>query len=337
MSSAQNLQELRGNRSGTRSEPGLGNDAVWWVLVVFGAAGLAGLAVEFIPKVDKNPNELGLVIGALILGLVILVFIVALFDRTKVRKEPGQKVLWFYSFILGGLIAPWVSLHGNEAMGDGLTGLLSRETLADWNAALVAPGVEELSKGAVALGMIIVFRYLVTRPIHAFYVGIAVGFGFQFTEDILYAISAAFESLNSDFAGGIQSVILRTVSGLISHWIYTGIFALGLAFMLGITYGTWAKGKRIAVGLALCLAAVAIHFLWNSPLTFDNDYVIFAGLVAKSIFTFAVFVVIARITVTYDRAALGLPSRKEMKAAKKAAKEKAKAEKKAAKEKAAQK
>ena len=308
------------NQDGMRSQPGLGNDATWWVLVVLGAVSLASLAAEFIPQIDKNPSELGLVIGALLVGLVILIFLVSLFDRTKVRKEPGQKMMWLYAFVLGGLIGPWVALKGNEAMQEGLEGFVERNALADWWPALSAPAVEELAKGAVVFGIIVVFRYLVTRPIHALYVGVAVGFGFQITEDVLYAMSAALDSLNSDFAGGIQSAILRTATGLISHWIYSGFVAVGIAYLMGITYKPTPRTKRIGVGAALIVAAIGLHFLWNSPLSFEDSAVVGLLLIAKVIVVFVAFVVLVRVLVKQDREALGLPRRKERRAQKKAEK-----------------
>lgn len=211
-------------------------NAAGWVLLIFGAIALSSLSVELLAQLQQSPIELWGIVWVTIIGIVILMLVGLLFDLTKIRKEAGQFRMWVVAFIFGALIAPWISLKGNHSFDDGLIALLSPSTYWSWNAAITAPLVEETAKAAVIVGIFAIFRERITRPLQALFVGVAVGFGFQFTENVFYGFSGAFENIDGDFIGGAQISLLRLFTGLFSHWNYAAFTAVGIGLLYGITY-----------------------------------------------------------------------------------------------------
>lgn len=153
---------------------------------------------------------------------------------------------------LGGFSSGWIATFGNEWVSWGLTALFgSSSLLKQWSDALSAPFVEEFSKGLFAWCFIYLLK--IEKPQSAFLTGMGVGLGFQLIEDVDYITEAADKSLQ-----GVIPEALNRVSGSVSsHWVYTGIFTLGLFYLM-----KQIKGQRAFLWL---LTPILLHFLWNSP------------------------------------------------------------------------
>lgn len=269
---------------------------------------LAGLAVvsfathcsRYIPKIFSNSSELVPVVGLQLLATFAIVVLVVLLDRERVRREPGQISLWAITMVLSVLITLWLAAQRNNQLSALLESAMPRQLIQDWEPALVGPFVEETVKGIVVFALIVVFRERITRPLHTVYVGMFAGLGFQFTEDIGYALNSAFEHLVSDFEGGRETVLLRALSGISTHWIYTTVFALGISYLMGISYqsaGTAAasathRTQQLALGVSLIVVSIMLHFLWNSPLEFGLGV---ASLLLKFLVSVTVLAVTLRI------------------------------------------
>lgn len=269
-------------------------DAVKLLLGALTVIGFATQSAKYLPLISSNPRELVPVACLVALTTLMLVLIALAISPGGVSREPGQKTLWITALFLSAVVTPWLALKGNGAFATLLESRLSRQFIQDWEPALVGPIVEEILKGVVVFALIVVFRQRVTRPVHAFFVGIFVGIGFQFTENLGYALNSAFESLVSDATGGTETALLRAGFGISTHWIYTAIFALGVGYLMGISYQcvtvcsqkAWHL-RRFLTGVGLMLVSIALHFLWNSPLEFGFGS---AALIVKALIPVAVFV-----------------------------------------------
>ncbi|KXT85795.1 PrsW family intramembrane metalloprotease [Streptococcus panodentis] len=161
--------------------------------------------------------------------------------------------------LLGGLfIAGWTSGLANTYIHEWVSANFPNTLISDLENALAAPLVEEPLK-LLAVGFAL---YL--APVKQFksilLVGITAGMGFQISEDFSYILS----DLPQGFSYTISGILGRITGGIASHWLYTGLTALGLALML-----RYAKTQKtyFRAGLFYFLAAFVLHFLWNSPLT----------------------------------------------------------------------
>ena len=78
---------------------------------------------------------------------------------------------------------------------------------------------------------------------------------------MFYAQNAAFEQFGANQSEAVLHIfVLRAVTGIPSHALYTALFGAGLIYALG----TPAQPRRLARGLALMLAAAVLHGVWDS-------------------------------------------------------------------------
>jgi hypothetical protein len=88
------------------------------------------------------------------------------------------------------------------------------------------------------------------------------GLGFAIVEDVFYFMSV-FGGKPADVLAGFYVRVLS--SGLYGHVLYTGLTGMGIgSFVSRRSEAT--RTRRWLTAAGLCLAGVAGHFLWNSPL-----------------------------------------------------------------------
>jgi len=79
-----------------------------------------------------------------------------------------------------------------------------------------------------------------------------VGLGFQVFENVSYMLSAVQTSFNSDPIRDLTLLfIVRSVTGVAGHWLFTGLAGAGLGYFLGAT--DRSMGHRIGVFLLFLL------------------------------------------------------------------------------------
>lgn len=161
---------------------------------------------------------------------------------------------------LWGMIgATSLSAVGNQAV----QGLLPEDIDLVFGAAISAPLVEELAKGAALVAVLIVATYAYRRfgllqfegVTDGIVYGAAVGLGFAFTEDILYLLQGAAEQgLEYGFVDYLSRRDFFGVS-MLHHAIYTSCFGVGLGL------ATWSRSlkARVAFPLLGLLLAMVLH------------------------------------------------------------------------------
>ena len=167
----------------------------------------------------------------------------------------------------------------------------------DWGAALAAPVNEELAKGAGVLLLLTLAPRLVRSPFDGLILGAFVGLGFQISEDISYAFIGAANAFG-DVGAAQETIVVRTLASIPSHWMYTGVFGAGLIWFIGRPDVPARKG----LGAGLMLTAMLMHGLWNasgaiagsSALGWLVPLIVAAGLIA-------VFVSVYRNAVPIER------------------------------------
>jgi RsiW-degrading membrane proteinase PrsW (M82 family) len=178
------------------------------------------------------------------------------------RWERTPVSLAVAAFVGGGLAAPFgIAIVGNAAVMSLYSKLFGQAWATDWQAGLTAPFVEETSKGAVFLLLLGLAPVVIRTVADGLIVGAYVGLGFQILEDLLYAQNEAFAQFGANQADAVLHIfLLRAVTGIPSHALYTALFAAGVIYVLG----TPAQPRRLGRGAALMLSAVVLHGVWDS-------------------------------------------------------------------------
>ena len=188
------------------------------------------------------------------LPLFLLIYLLDLYER-----EPMSLVLG--ALVWGGVAATVLSGVANEGWGLVVARLGGPVFAAQWTAALTAPLVEETLKGVGVVLIYLIARDEMDDVMDGFVYGAMIGLGFAIVEDVFYFIAIFGGTTGGVLAGFYVRVIS---SGLYGHVLYTGLTGIGIAYFVS-RRGETTRGTRLAVALGLFAAAVAAHFLWNSP------------------------------------------------------------------------
>jgi RsiW-degrading membrane proteinase PrsW (M82 family) len=175
------------------------------------------------------------------------------------------------------------ALLGNDAFMSIYAKLFGASFAFDWGAGLAAPIDEELAKGAGVLLLLTLAPRLIRSPFDGLIVGAFVGLGFQISEDISYAWIGAADAFN-DIGASRSTIVVRTLSSIPSHWMYTGIFGAGLVWFVGRPNVPARRG----LGAGLMLLAMLLHGLWDAS----------AAICGNSIFGWLVPAAVAGVLIS---------------------------------------
>jgi protease PrsW len=173
---------------------------------------------------------------------------------------PANLLVW--AFVWGAFAASGaIASNANTPLIDLYGKWFGPAFAQDWGAGLAAPFVEELSKGAGLLLLLVLGRRVVRTAFDGFILGAFCGLGFQVLEDVLYAVSSAGEQFGANqITNALSTIQLRMETGFFSHILYSAVFGAGLLWFLG----TPAEPRRRGRGLLVMLTAMALHGLWDS-------------------------------------------------------------------------
>ncbi|WP_116451173.1 PrsW family intramembrane metalloprotease [Blastococcus litoris] len=237
------------------------------------------------------------VASVLTTGLFALVFLYFLHRFDRFERTPAKLAL--AAFLIGGFGVPWaMALPGNAALSSLYSKLFGQSWATDWQAGLSAPFVEETAKGAAFL-LVWGLAPLVIRTVYdGLIVGAYVGLGFQILEDMLYGQNAAIEHFGADQAPSVlHTFVIRSLTGIASHALYTALFAAGLIYLVG----TAAQPRRAGRGIALMLAAIVIHGVWDATSALTDGSVAVALLLMVGLTVASVVILFAALRWARDR------------------------------------
>ena len=165
------------------------------------------------------------------------------------------------AFLWGGFAATWtMAANANDAILALYAKAFGQSWTLNWGAALAAPFTEEPAKGSGLLLIALAPRHVRTA-FDGFILGAFIGLGFQIIEDIAYAMTSAGSQFGANQIGAsIDTIVLRMVSGVAAHIVYSAIFCAGLIYLLGRP----AEPCRVGRGLVLVTTAMLLHGIWDS-------------------------------------------------------------------------
>jgi RsiW-degrading membrane proteinase PrsW (M82 family) len=226
---------------------------VYCLLVVVGAVVLSGQI-----SIAAAAYSGALISGIIAFGLLAVGYLWFIHYEDRYTTVPAK--LAAAGFVWGAVAAIGAfALLGNDAVMSLYSKTFGASFAYDWGAALTAPIDEELAKGAGVLLLLTLAPRLVRSPFDGLILGAFVGLGFQISEDISYAFIGAANSFG-DVGAAWGTIVVRTLSSISSHWMYTAVFGAGLIWFIGRPDVPARKG----LGAGLMLTAMLMHGLWDA-------------------------------------------------------------------------
>ncbi|HET9724543.1 MAG TPA: PrsW family intramembrane metalloprotease [Actinomycetota bacterium] len=207
---------------------------------------------------DLSPSGWALSWGLLalyVLPVLLLVSVLDLYEREPLSLLAG-------AFLWGAVAATTLSAYANEGWGLVVARVGGPGFASRWTAALSAPIVEETLKVAGIVLLAILAADEFDDVLDGFVYGALCGLGFAVVEDVFYFIGVFGGTPGGVLAGFWVRVVS---SGLYGHVLYTGLSGMGVAYVVS-RRGQEPLGRRVGIALALFLAGLAGHVLWNAPI-----------------------------------------------------------------------
>jgi RsiW-degrading membrane proteinase PrsW (M82 family) len=228
-------------------------------------------------RAESVALKVGGAIGAVVLGLVVLVFVlgeagpiglaIGLFAAVLPaplylalglridRYEPEPVGMLLGAFAWGATAAVVIALVLNTAAGLIVGSSYGEQTGELFAGNVSAPIVEETAKALVLLAIYRWRRNELNGVLDGLVYAAMVGLGFATTENVLYYARAAVE-------GQVTLVfVLRGVLSPFAHPVFTAMTGIGIALAV---QARQPEVRVIAVVGGL-LGAIALHSLWNTP------------------------------------------------------------------------
>ncbi|MGL4172826.1 MAG: PrsW family intramembrane metalloprotease [Actinomycetota bacterium] len=253
-----------------------------WALIrgfIIGLVALVMIACGFLVAViiGTDTGVVGFAAGVAFALVPVAIVLPALLWLDRLEAEPVGQLLFAFGWgaVVATLIALWVNSYSlavlTENGGDISTA-----------AVLSAPWVEEVSKGAAVLIVLLWRRREFDGIVDGIvYAGVA-GVGFAFTENVLY-MGRSLEETGT--AGLVSTFVLRGIVGPFAHPLFTMAIGVGL----GVAARSSHSIRRIGAPILGLLIAVVLHGLWNlSAVTGLRGFLGVYALVQVPLFTGAV-------------------------------------------------
>ncbi|RRS00109.1 PrsW family intramembrane metalloprotease [Glycomyces terrestris] len=262
----------------------------FWAMIAMSAFGLWTLQRNAVPAMLAFPPSAALNVAVLLSTLAVGVWLARRVMRPV--QAPPWSGTWL-ALMWGGLAACGMALLMNSRLLAVWSQALGLEASSRWSAALTAPLNEETAKAAGVVLLAAVSTRLVRSAADGLVYGALVGFGFQIVENFTYGLNGILMAGGVEpFAATFQTLWIRIVlTGIGSHWAMSAIAGAGIGYLVSAAGRSAARRVWVAVG---CMAlAMALHFLFDSPLGGG-----IAGTLVKPLVNFAavmaVYVVVRR-------------------------------------------
>lgn len=224
-------------------------------------------------------------VSALAAVIPMLSYLLIIWWADRYDREPFWLVLknylWgalgavIFAIVWSSLISAFVSVFVKDEIH-----------LGNIEAILVAPFVEEITKGAFLF--ITIRNKKFDNITDGIVYGGAIGLGFGMTENFLY-----FITYGDTLANWLLIVIIRTLFSAVMHCVSTATFGAFLA------YSRFRKTSlKIFYVLTGLITAMFIHLAWNLSVSFEQTTLL--GFLFM-IFTIALFITVFAVSISGER------------------------------------
>ena len=147
---------------------------------------------------------------------------------------------------------------------------------------IIGAVLEEFIKLIVFIIVFYIYRSQIDNLLKILFWASILGLGFQLYEDYSYILN----NIDLGFSNLFSSLLYRVSNAITSHWMYTGITALG--FIAFIT-NKISKGKCLFWLISPCI----LHILWNSDW---NNSALISSII--SAITFSIYIYTYSVVTT---------------------------------------
>ena len=215
--------------------------AFWAFVAILALTGLDFVAQQ-LQMISAAPTAWFLTIILLIpyaIPAIAIIYYLDLYEREPVSILVAA-LLW------GGVAATTLSIYTNTPLIELLFKLTGDPQFTmDWGAAISAPLVEELYKALGVILLVSIARAELDDVLDGFVWGAMVGIGFLLVEDVFYFVRAFGET--GSILSVFQMFLIRILgAGPYSHFLYTGLTGMGIAYWYVRQDVTWGRRALIA-------------------------------------------------------------------------------------------
>jgi len=272
------------------------NFAFWGYLLLVGTGFLAFIST-LAREYDAYGEAIGLAVTSFAIYAALFWWFAAHIDHYA--KLPAK--LMVIAFLWGGFAATAaMAANANDAILALYGKTFGQVWALNWGAGLAAPFTEEWAKGSGLLLLIAMAPRQVRTAFDGFILGAFIGLGFQIIEDITYAMTSAGTQFGANQVGAsIGTIILRMVSGVAAHILYSAIFCAGLVYLIGRP----AEPRKVARGLLLIAIPMLLHGTWDSldAIAGPSALKLFGLLIATIVIALVIVVRVYKSTVKRER------------------------------------
>jgi RsiW-degrading membrane proteinase PrsW (M82 family) len=213
-------------------------------------------------------------------------------------KLPAK--LMVVAFLWGGFAAIAMAANANSALLALYGKAFGQAWALNWGAGLAAPFTEETAKGSGLLLLIALAPRQIRTAFDGLILGAFIGLGFQIVEDISYAMTSAGTQFGANQIGAsIGTIVLRMVSGVAAHILYSAIFCAGVVYLLGRP----AEPRKVGRGLLLVATPMLLHGIWDSlgSIAGPSGLALLGLLIAVVVLALVIGVWVYKLTVKPER------------------------------------
>ena len=272
------------------------NFAFWGYLVLVGT----GMFIS-VSSVTRRYDAYGPAIALAVTSFAIYAALFWWFTQHVDHYAKLPANLMAVAFLWGGFAATWtMAANANDALLALYAKSFGQSWALDWGAGLSAPFTEETAKGSGLLLLIALAPRQVRTAFDGLILGAFIGLGFQIIEDIAYAMTSASSQFGANQIGAsIGTIIVRMISGVAAHILYSAMFCAGLVYLLGRP----AEPRRVGRGLLLMAIPMLLHGLWDSlaSVAGRNALALLGLLLAVIVVALVIVVRVYELTVRRER------------------------------------
>jgi protease PrsW len=272
------------------------NFAFWGYLMLVGIGFLT-----FMSTLAREYDAYGQAIGLAVTSFAIYAGVFWWFTQHVDHYAKLPAKLMVVAFLWGGFAATSaMAANANDAILALYGKTFGQVWALNWGPGLAAPFTEEWAKGSGLLLLIALAPRQVRTAFDGLILGAFIGLGFQIVEDITYAMTSAGTQFGANQVGAsIGTIVLRMVSGVAAHILYSAIFCAGVVYLLGRP----AEPRKIWRGLLLIAIPMLLHGTWDSLGAVAGPSALkFIGLIiAVIIIALAILNRVYRLTVQRER------------------------------------
>jgi protease PrsW len=272
------------------------NFAFWGYLLLVGM-GFLGFVATLAHKYDAYGQAIGLAVTSFTIYAALFWWFTAHIDHYA--KLPAK--LMVVAFVWGGFAATGaMAANANDAILALYAKTFGQVWALNWGAGLAAPFTEEWAKGSGLLLLIAMAPRQIRTAFDGFILGAFIGLGFQIIEDISYALTSAGTQFGANQIGAsVGTIVLRMVSGVAAHILYSAIFGAGLVYLLGRP----AEPRKVGRGLLLVAIPMLLHGTWDSlgAIAGPSGLKLIGLLIGVIVVALAIFVQVYKLTVQRER------------------------------------